>query len=334
MKNKKAFTLVELLGVIVVLAILALITIPIISNVISDVRIKALKASANGLIDASNLYYAQYGNSSNIRFDINDNKVESSDTDNLISYKGSIKSGTVILDKKGNVTVCVSDGKNSAYKNYNEKQVTTKKGQTCTIDTNSYIVKLSEDGDTLTELNNGQLTSEIKDLKEEIAKLKNEKADKTELDSKASTSDLSALDTRLSASISQLSSDIADVDGKIYTPVNVSVSSSYNATANTVKYTGVSVTIPANSYYSLSAIAVYNNSNVTSVWLADNSTNLAAATGSGIICTGVNANFSTYRATCSASGYVSSNRTFYLWAQHSGSNANTVMIQGYYLQKQ
>ena len=86
-KNKYAFTLVELLGVIVVLAILALITIPIISNVINDVRIKALQNSAYGLIEASNLYYAQYGNASNIRFDINDNKVSSSDTDNLINYK-------------------------------------------------------------------------------------------------------------------------------------------------------------------------------------------------------------------------------------------------------
>ena len=137
MRNKDAFTLVELLGVIVVLAILALITIPIISNVITDVRIKALKSSAYGLIEASNLYYAQYGNSSNIRFDINDNKVSSSDTDNLISYKGSIKSGVVILDKKGNVTVCVSDGKNSAYKNYNENKVTTSKGKICSIKENS-----------------------------------------------------------------------------------------------------------------------------------------------------------------------------------------------------
>ena len=88
MKNK-GFTLVELLGVIVVLAILALITIPIISNVITNVRIKSLENSAYGLIEASNLYYAQNG-SNNIRFDINDNKVSSKDTDKLLSYKGSI----------------------------------------------------------------------------------------------------------------------------------------------------------------------------------------------------------------------------------------------------
>ena len=66
MRNKKAFTLVELLGVIVVLAILALITIPIISNVINDVRIKSLRDRAYGLIEASNLYYVSKGNNSRI----------------------------------------------------------------------------------------------------------------------------------------------------------------------------------------------------------------------------------------------------------------------------
>ena len=84
MKNK-AFTLVELLGVIVVLAILALITIPIISNVINDVRIKSLENSAYGLIEASNLYYAQYGVNSNKRFNITGNKVQSSDNDKLLT---------------------------------------------------------------------------------------------------------------------------------------------------------------------------------------------------------------------------------------------------------
>ena len=165
MNKKNGFTLVELLGVIVVLAILALITIPIISNVINDVRIKALQNSAYGLIEASNLYYAQYGNASNIRFDINDNKVSSSDTDNLINYKGSIKSGTVILDKKGQVTVCITDGKNSAYKNYNEKNITTIKGKVCNIPSNTSIVYLDDDA-TIDYYDNPKLTELVNELVE------------------------------------------------------------------------------------------------------------------------------------------------------------------------
>ena len=74
MRKNKGFTLIELLGTIVVLAIIALITIPTISGVVNKARLNSLKDSAYGLIDASNLYYAQYGVSSNTRFDKSDNE--------------------------------------------------------------------------------------------------------------------------------------------------------------------------------------------------------------------------------------------------------------------
>ena len=173
MKNKNGLTLVELLAVIVVLAILALITIPIISNVISDVRIKSLQNSAYGLIEASNLYYAQYGNNSNLRFDINNNQINSNDTDILLKYKGSVKEGTVILDKKGSVTVCITDGKNSAYKNYNETQVTTVKGKTCNIRDNSSIVYLGDDA-TITAYDDVKLTEIVTDLQTRVTSLEEE----------------------------------------------------------------------------------------------------------------------------------------------------------------
>lgn len=50
--NKKGFTLVELLAVIVILAIIALIATPIILNVIDDARVNSAKNSAYGYIDA------------------------------------------------------------------------------------------------------------------------------------------------------------------------------------------------------------------------------------------------------------------------------------------
>ena len=171
MKKRNAFTLVELLGVIVVLAILAIITLPIISNVINDVRIKSLQNSAYGLIEASNLYYAQYGNNSNLRFDINNNQISSTDTTNLLKYKGSVKEGTVILDKKGKVTVCITDGKNSAYKNYNETKVTTSKGKICNIPTNASIVYLDDDA-TIDAYDDVKLTELVNSMQEEIDTLK------------------------------------------------------------------------------------------------------------------------------------------------------------------
>ena len=347
MRKKDAFTLVELLGVIVVLAILALIIIPIISNVINDIRIKALKSSAYELIEASQLYYAQYGNSSNIRFDINDNKVESKDTDNLISYKGSIKSGVVILNKKGNVTVCVTDGKNAAYKNYNENKVITKKGQTCLIETNSYIVKLSEDGDTLTELDNGQLTTEVQDIKNDLASLKEENSDlkervttledenatlTTSLATKAQVSDLSALETSLNSSItslnSSLSSSITAVDNKIYSPVIVDVSN-YQARTTTFEYTGLSVTIPAYSYYVLKGLIGYYSTQTRAVALT-RTNNLTYPQCSNMDAISVNG-----EKACTISGTTgNSSQTFYLFGQWAGAANNNASITGFYLQKQ
>ena len=58
-KNSKGFTLVELLAVIVILAIIALITTPIILNVIEKSRQNAAVDKAWGTIDAVRLAYSQ-----------------------------------------------------------------------------------------------------------------------------------------------------------------------------------------------------------------------------------------------------------------------------------
>lgn len=50
--KKKGFTLIELLAVIVILAIIALITTPLILGVIEKARTKSMEASALGYIDA------------------------------------------------------------------------------------------------------------------------------------------------------------------------------------------------------------------------------------------------------------------------------------------
>ncbi len=57
-ENNKGFTLIELLAVIVILAIIALITAPIILNVIEDSRKNAAVDKAWGTIDAVRVAYA------------------------------------------------------------------------------------------------------------------------------------------------------------------------------------------------------------------------------------------------------------------------------------
>ena len=57
--NNKGFTLIELLAVIVILAIIALISTPIIIGVIENARNKAAVNSAYGVIDAAKLAYTE-----------------------------------------------------------------------------------------------------------------------------------------------------------------------------------------------------------------------------------------------------------------------------------
>ena len=170
---KKGFTLIEILAVIIVLAIVSVIAAPSLIGVINKSRLNALKSSAYGLINASNLYYTQYQNSQNIRFDINDNIATSSDTSNKLKYKGNIKEGTTIIKSNGQTVVCVTDGKNSAYKNYNESKVSLISGKACSIPSSTSIVYLDGEA-TLTELSNQELTDLVQSLKEDVDNLKNE----------------------------------------------------------------------------------------------------------------------------------------------------------------
>ena len=56
MNNKKGFTMVELLTVILVLSILALILVPVISGLLESSSKHAFRNSVMGIIDASNNY--------------------------------------------------------------------------------------------------------------------------------------------------------------------------------------------------------------------------------------------------------------------------------------
>jgi len=51
------FTLIELLAIMVILAIISVITVPIILNVIDNVRLGSIKNSAYGYKDAISKYY-------------------------------------------------------------------------------------------------------------------------------------------------------------------------------------------------------------------------------------------------------------------------------------
>ena len=108
--NKKGFTLIELLAVIVILAIIAVITTPVILNVIEGARLNSAKDKAWGTIDAARLAYSKDQTSSGenelytlgtpITFGSGDEKVGSA----KITVSGErAKSGTVVIDKDGKI---------------------------------------------------------------------------------------------------------------------------------------------------------------------------------------------------------------------------------------
>ena len=57
--KRKAFTLIELLAVIVIIAVIALITVPLVINVIEKSQRNAFIDSAYGIIEAGKLYYVE-----------------------------------------------------------------------------------------------------------------------------------------------------------------------------------------------------------------------------------------------------------------------------------
>ena len=59
MKEKKGFTLVELLAVITLLSLVGLISVPIATNIIDKSKVKAYKQTLNGIIDAAKIHNAE-----------------------------------------------------------------------------------------------------------------------------------------------------------------------------------------------------------------------------------------------------------------------------------
>lgn len=141
MKNK-GFTLIELLAVIVILAIIALIAIPIVLNIIDTSKRGALKDSAYGIIEATEIFYANEitkGNTVNPTFTVVDNKfILDSDETTELSFKGEVpKLGNVGVNGK-KTYIRITDGSYCAYKSIDDLDVNVIKGNCSDISSTGY----------------------------------------------------------------------------------------------------------------------------------------------------------------------------------------------------
>ncbi len=97
--KQKGFTLVEVLAVIGILAILAVITYPIIDDVITGSREKSFKASVEELVNTAEVDYIENGRSGEIPYTLTTSNTFACSGCTALDYQGEIKngSGTITL---------------------------------------------------------------------------------------------------------------------------------------------------------------------------------------------------------------------------------------------
>ena len=148
--KKNGFTLIELLAVIIILAIIALITVPVIMNIIERANKSAFKDSAYGVIKAGELHYADQllepsGMTNDITFTFPNTNLD---------IKGSKpKSGNMKVTKDGKIELAISNGKWCARKSLNDEDVT--------IDDNIENCSLTKGPNPIITTNNSCLTDGI-----------------------------------------------------------------------------------------------------------------------------------------------------------------------------
>ena len=128
--TEKAFTLIELLAVIVILAIIALIAVPVILNIIDKANKSAFKDSAYGVLNAAEYYYA----ASQLELEGPMETVEMETTDQRLELKGSVPTGKVIITRDGEISLMVKNERYCVTKGFEDKDVTiTEEPENCEI---------------------------------------------------------------------------------------------------------------------------------------------------------------------------------------------------------
>ncbi len=132
--KKRGFTLVELLAVIVILAIVCMITVPVVMNIVTKSRKSAFKDTAYGLLDSAKTMYLgkilQEGYSAEQVFSFSEGKPAELD------YSGRTPQGGIMrVSEQGEISLAIYDSGWCAVKEANEAtiSVTEYDPSTCII---------------------------------------------------------------------------------------------------------------------------------------------------------------------------------------------------------
>lgn len=137
LRRNNAFTLIELLAVILILGIIALIAIPMVLNMIEDAKKGVLKDTANKIMDAAE-EKTVLDDEEKI-YIIQDGKINNNDLN--IKIKKNIDFGIIVVYPNDEYTVIISDGKYCAIGS-NDAEVTVTDGK-CDLDTGLDVYVIS-----------------------------------------------------------------------------------------------------------------------------------------------------------------------------------------------
>ena len=188
--KRKGFTLIELLAVIVVLAVIAIITTPVILGVIEKSKKESYRNSIYGIMESANIYLANHltniGKTKEIAFTCNGINCSNEEGESL-DFKGTVpKSGTFYLNGAGEVTVeSVYNGK--YYAN--------------TVDDK---VEITEEDTTLSR---AELTNMVKDLQKKVDQLQQQVQQ-----SNQNTSNIAALQTKHESDVTSIWNKVGTED--------------------------------------------------------------------------------------------------------------------------
>ena len=196
--KKRGFTLIELLAVIIILAVIALVAVPVILNVIDNAKKGALKDSVYNLTKAAENYIAlEEARGNEINWNTNKITNEKYISFNLsnkeevkkLNVKGSFPNkGRVEITKKGDTFVVAIDNNLCAKKNYGEHLVnllslnsdnicmlTASSDDLSSDDTNDIIATITNLSGRVEELEKSktELSNQIIELKDENTTLEN-----------------------------------------------------------------------------------------------------------------------------------------------------------------
>ena len=128
--KRNGFTLIELLATIVVIAVVSLITVPVVVSVIEKSRKASFIRSAENIKKISKKYYVdnslEYQDIDSIYFDCNNSECISNSSNikkKNLSATGSMGDGYVKIYDKGEIEFLLTNGKYCAEKNPNKEEV-------------------------------------------------------------------------------------------------------------------------------------------------------------------------------------------------------------------